>query len=170
SKSASTCATRPISSSFWIARSPAARASCSSCAASKRSASIVPNPEIHHLTGVLNVNKEKGWTSHDVVAKVRSLTAQKRVGHAGTLDPMAQGVLPVLLGRATRLADFIQQGRKTYMATVRLGASTDTDDAEGAVIAESPVPTLSQLRLEQTLARFQGEILQVPPQYSALKV
>ena len=107
-----------------------ALASCSSCAPSRRSASIAPNPD---FTGILNIHKPKGWTSHDVVAKVRGLAAQKRVGHAGTLDPMAEGVLPVLLGRATRLADVIQLGRKTYSATAHLGASTDTDDAEGTV-------------------------------------
>ncbi len=122
------------------------------------------------FTGILNVNKPKGWTSHDVVARVRRLAGQKRVGHAGTLDPMAEGVLPVLLGRATRLADFIHHGRKTYVATIHLGAATTTDDAEGTVIAESPVPALSQLLLEQTLAQFSGEIRQVPPRYSALKV
>jgi tRNA pseudouridine55 synthase len=101
---------------------------------------------------------------------VRRLAGQKRVGHAGTLDPMAEGVLPVLLGRATRLADFIQHGRKTYVATVELGAATDTDDAEGAVIAESPVPELSETIIELILVRFRGDILQTPPQYSALKV
>jgi tRNA pseudouridine55 synthase len=101
---------------------------------------------------------------------VRRLASQKRVGHAGTLDPMASGVLPVLLGRATRLADFIQQGRKTYTATVCLGASTDTDDAEGSITSSMPVPALSQEILATTLAQFQGEILQTPPAYSALKV
>jgi tRNA pseudouridine55 synthase len=115
-------------------------------------------------------NKPKGWTSHDVVAKVRRLAGQKRVGHAGTLDPMAEGVLPILLGRATRLADYIQLGRKTYVATVQLGTATDTDDAEGTVIAQSPIPPLSQHLLEQTLSAFRGEISQTPPKYSALKV
>jgi tRNA pseudouridine55 synthase len=105
-----------------------------------------------------------------VVAKVRGLAAQKRAGHAGTLDPIAEGVLPVLLGRATRLADFIQLGRKSYLATAHLGASTDTDDSEGTVIREQPVPSLTQALLETALDRFRGEILQTPPQYSALKV
>jgi len=122
------------------------------------------------FTGILNVNKPKGWTSHDVVARVRRLAGQKRVGHAGTLDPMAEGVLPILLGRATRLADYIQLGRKTYIATVKLGVATDTDDAEGIVIAESPVPGLSVSSIEAVLAQFRGEISQTPPQYSALKV
>jgi tRNA pseudouridine55 synthase len=105
-----------------------------------------------------------------VVEKVRRLAGQKRVGHAGTLDPMAEGVLPTLLGRATRLADFIQLGRKTYVATVQLGVATDTDDAEGTVIGQSSIPTLSPTLLEETLKTFRGEILQTPPQYSALKV
>ncbi len=83
---------------------------------------------------------------------------------------MAEGVLPVLLGRATRLADFIQLGRKTYLATVRLGAATNSDDAEGSVVAESPIPCLSAEAIEVVLATFRGDILQVPPQYSALKV
>lgn len=125
---------------------------------------------LEDLTGVLNVHKPKGWTSHDVVARVRGLAGQKRVGHAGTLDPMAEGVLPVLLGRATRLADIIQLGHKTYAATAYLGASTDTDDAEGAVIREQPVPPLTDALVAAALDRFRGEIQQTPPQYSALKV
>jgi tRNA pseudouridine55 synthase len=120
--------------------------------------------------GILNVNKPKGWTSHDVVAKVRRLSDQKRVGHAGTLDPLAEGVLPVLLGRATRLADFIQSGQKTYRAVVRLGVATETDDGEGEVISSLAVPPLSSDLLRQRLASFEGEILQTPPRYSALKV
>jgi tRNA pseudouridine55 synthase len=144
-------------------------ASCSSCAASKRNASIA-TPDGGDLVGILNIDKPGGWTSHDVVARVRRLAGQKRVGHAGTLDPMASGVLPVLLGRATRLADFIQLGRKTYAATIRLGASMDTDDAEGTLMLERPVPPLTDELLEDTLAAFRGDILQTPPRYSALKV
>ncbi len=105
-----------------------------------------------------------------MVSKVRRLAGQKRVGHAGTLDPMAEGVLPILLGRATRLAEYIQLGRKTYVAMVQLGVSMDTDDAEGTVIAESPVPDLSVSSIEVVLGQFRGEISQTPPQYSALKV
>jgi tRNA pseudouridine55 synthase len=105
-----------------------------------------------------------------VIAKVRGLAGQKRVGHAGTLDPMAEGVLPVLLGRATRLADLIQLGHKTYVATAHLGASTDTDDAEGTVIRELPVPPLTDALVETVLDRFRGEVRQTPPQYSAIKV
>jgi tRNA pseudouridine55 synthase len=105
-----------------------------------------------------------------VVARVRRLAQQKRVGHAGTLDPLAEGVLPILLGRATRLADFIQSGRKTYVARVQLGTATETDDREGAVIATQPIPSVSRESVESVLSRFCGEILQTPPKYSALKV
>jgi tRNA pseudouridine55 synthase len=105
-----------------------------------------------------------------VVARVRRLASQKRVGHAGTLDPLAEGVLPILLGRATRLADFIQSGRKTYIAKVQLGTATETDDREGAVIATHAVPGLSHSAIEEALLPFTGEILQTPPKYSALKV
>jgi tRNA pseudouridine55 synthase len=105
-----------------------------------------------------------------VVARTRRLSRQKRVGHAGTLDPLAEGVLPVLLGRATRLADFIQSGLKTYVAKVQLGTSTETDDREGAIVATQAVPLLSRAEIEGTLRGFTGEILQIPPKYSALKV
>jgi tRNA pseudouridine55 synthase len=104
------------------------------------------------------------------VARVRKLSHQRRVGHAGTLDPLASGVLPVLLGRATRLMDLVQSGRKTYVTTVSLGSATETDDAEGAITATAPVPRLSAAALHAALAAFQGEILQTPPAYSALKV
>jgi tRNA pseudouridine55 synthase len=105
-----------------------------------------------------------------VVARVRRLAGQARVGHAGTLDPLAEGVLPVLLGRATRLAEWIQAGEKTYRAVVCLGTSTETDDAEGGVTNVAAVPPLSTTGVSEVLARFEGEILQTPPSYSALKV
>jgi tRNA pseudouridine55 synthase len=105
-----------------------------------------------------------------VVARVRRLAGQKRVGHAGTLDPLATGVLPVLLGRATRLMNFVQAGQKSYIAEISLGTATDTDDAEGVVIASGPVPFVNETFLEETLSRFVGEILQTPPKYSALKI
>jgi tRNA pseudouridine55 synthase len=101
---------------------------------------------------------------------VRRLAGQKRVGHAGTLDPLAEGVLPVLLGRATRLADYIQAGRKTYLTVVQLGTATETDDTEGQITEQRPVPGLSETLVQKTLAQLTGEILQVPPKYSALKV
>jgi tRNA pseudouridine55 synthase len=105
-----------------------------------------------------------------VVARVRRLAGQTRVGHAGTLDPLAEGVLPVLLGRATRLADWIQAGQKTYRAVVSLGTATETDDAEGAATKVAAVPRLSAGRLGEVLAGFEGELLQTPPSYSALKI
>src|SRR5689334_18141267 len=111
-----------------------------------------------------------GWTSHDVVARVRRLAEQKRVGHAGTLDPMAEGVLPVLLGRATRLADLLQASHKTYFASVALGTATETDDAEGDVTARADVPLLLPEEVTRVLQTFVGEQLQTPPRYSALKV
>ncbi len=120
------------------------------------------------LVGILNIDKPVGWTSHDVVARVRRVAGERRVGHAGTLDPLASGVLPVLLGRATRLAELIHAYSKTYVAEVRLGVATSTGDAEGAVTEEQPVP--SPLQLDAVLGQFRGDILQVPPAYSAVKV
>jgi tRNA pseudouridine55 synthase len=125
---------------------------------------------VSDLVGILNIDKPQGWTSHDVVARVRRLAGQKRVGHAGTLDPLATGVLPVLLGRATRLMDLIQGGTKTYIAEVRLGAATSTDDTEGEIVAQAPVPPLASSTVEAALDRFRGEIAQTPPAYSAVKI
>ncbi|MFH1086229.1 MAG: tRNA pseudouridine(55) synthase TruB [Chloroflexota bacterium] len=121
------------------------------------------------VTGVLNVNKPGGWTSHDVVAKLRRIVGQRRMGHAGTLDPLATGVLLVCLGRATRVTDYLADAAKTYEATLRLGLSTDTWDADGEIVAEWPVPAFGLDELEAALAPFRGPIAQVPPIYSALK-
>ncbi|MBI4493953.1 MAG: tRNA pseudouridine(55) synthase TruB [Chloroflexi bacterium] len=118
----------------------------------------------------LNLNKPRGMTSHDVVARVRALTGQRRVGHAGTLDPLADGVLPIALGRATRLVDRVGEGEKTYRARVCLGVTTTTDDTEGEVVRRAEVPPLSASDLEAALDRFRGEIEQVPPAFSAIKV
>ncbi len=120
------------------------------------------------MDGILVVNKPPGWTSHDVVARVRRLTRQKRVGHAGTLDPMATGVLLVCLGRATRVAEYLITSDKKYRAVMRLGVETDTYDADGQVLATQPV-NLDESTLRGALERFVGEIDQVPPMYSALK-
>ena len=120
------------------------------------------------MDGILVVNKPQGWTSHDVVARVRRLTHQKRVGHAGTLDPMATGVLLVCLGRATRVAEYLMASDKTYRAVVRLGVEMDTYDAEGQVVATRPVD-VDESALRGALQKFVGEIDQVPPMYSALK-
>ena len=120
------------------------------------------------MDGILNLNKPKGWTSHDVVAYVRRLTHIQRVGHAGTLDPMATGVLLVCLGRATRIVEYLMQGRKHYRAELCLGISTDSHDAAGAVTATAPV-RVDRTDVERALSRFQGSIQQVPPMVSAIK-
>ena len=121
------------------------------------------------MHGFLNIDKPAGMTSHDVIAHIRRSARQKRVGHAGTLDPAATGVLVVALGHATRLIEYVQDTTsKRYLATVYLGATTTTDDAEGQVLATVAVPPLNRAALEEALEPFQGEILQVPPMYSAL--
>ena len=122
------------------------------------------------MDGVLVIDKPWGPTSFDVVRQVRSLLKLKKVGHTGTLDPMATGVLPLCLGEATKVAGFITEGDKAYDATVRLGAETDTQDAEGQVTTRAPVPPLTPALLESALARFRGSFDQMPPMYSAVKV
>ena len=119
--------------------------------------------------GFLLVDKAGGFTSHDVVAGVRSLLGGAKVGHAGTLDPMATGLLVLGVGRATRLLRFVQEADKRYMATARFGVATDTLDAEGAVLAREPMKVTAS-DLEAVLPRFVGPILQVPPMVSAIKV
>jgi tRNA pseudouridine55 synthase len=122
------------------------------------------------LDGFLNVCKPAGPTSHDVVATVRRILKTRRVGHAGTLDPLAEGVLPIALGRATRLVDNLAGADKEYYAEVVLGRTTTTDDAEGEIVAELPVPALTMADLEAALHGFRGAIEQLPPAFSALKV
>ncbi len=122
------------------------------------------------LHGFLNIDKPAGMTSHDVVARVRRIAAQKRVGHGGTLDPAATGVLPIALGEATRLLPYVVDGAKRYEAHIRLGVTTTTDDAEGEVVSERPVPALDEDDINRVLAQFVGSIQQVPPMYSAIQV
>ncbi|MBA3944689.1 MAG: tRNA pseudouridine(55) synthase TruB [Herpetosiphonaceae bacterium] len=122
------------------------------------------------LSGFLNIDKAAGMTSHDVVAQVRRLSRQKRVGHGGTLDPAATGVLPIGLGDATRLLEYLVEGKKSYQAIIRLGSTTTTDDAEGPLITSAPVPSLTTTDLEAAFAPFIGVIAQVPPAYSAIQV
>ncbi len=117
----------------------------------------------------LLVDKDGGWTSHDVVARVRRLAGQKKVGHAGTLDPMATGLLVLALGRATRLIRFVQDQPKEYVAEAQFGVATDTLDADGAVLEREPMP-VSEDDVAAVLPRFVGTIMQVPPMVSALKV
>lgn len=122
-----------------------------------------------YITGLLNINKPEGITSHDVVARVRKLARQRKVGHAGTLDPMATGVLLVCLGQATRLIEYVMASRKEYRATIRFGQVTDTLDAEGRLVAENDPSGLTESRLRSLLPAFQGNIRQYPPIFSALK-
>ena len=120
--------------------------------------------------GVIVVDKPEGWTSHDAVAKMRRLARTRRIGHLGTLDPGATGVLPLLLGRVTRLAQFYLQSEKVYDARIRFGFATDTYDAAGAPLAERVQPEFSREDLEDALREFRGEIEQAPPPVSAKKV
>jgi tRNA pseudouridine55 synthase len=119
---------------------------------------------------VLAIDKPEGWTSHDVVAVVRGVLGTKRVGHGGTLDPQATGLLPVLVGAATKFADRIHEATKVYDALIRFGAETATDDREGAVTREGSVPSLAAGAIEPALATLRGVITQTPPQYAAVKV
>ena len=118
--------------------------------------------------GIIVIDKAQDWTSMDVCAKVRGILHEKRVGHAGTLDPMATGVLPVFVGRATRAVEFASESEKEYIAEIKLGVITNTQDITGQVLEERPV-TVGRADLEAALAPFRGDILQVPPMYSALK-
>ena len=120
-------------------------------------------------SGIINVYKEKGYTSHDVVAKLRGILKQKKIGHTGTLDPQAEGVLPVCLGAGTKLCEFLTDKDKEYEALLLLGVSTDTQDLTGTVKKKLPV-TVSKEEAEQVLRSFVGEYAQIPPMYSAIKV
>jgi tRNA pseudouridine55 synthase len=122
------------------------------------------------MNGVLVVDKPKGITSFDVVREVRRALKVKKVGHTGTLDPMATGVLPICIGDATKIAQFITEASKAYDATVKLGVTTDTLDAEGKVLETRPVPALNRELLERTFDKFRGTFAQVPPMYSAVKI
>ena len=121
------------------------------------------------MTGIINVNKPSGWTSQDVVAKLRGILREKRIGHGGTLDPMATGVLPVFIGRATRAVQFFESADKEYIAGLRLGITTDTRDTTGTVLSQCEA-NISREELESALSAFRGEQLQTPPMYSAVKV
>lgn len=124
--------------------------------------------ENNKLCGVLNINKPLGITSFDVVRQVKRLAREKKVGHGGTLDPEATGVLPVCIGRATKAIDFIMEGEKEYIAKIKLGVVTDTYDREGKILREGKVDFTDQ-EITKVIETFVGDILQVPPMYSALK-
>ena len=119
--------------------------------------------------GIIIIDKPAGWTSMDVCAKLRGMFREKRVGHAGTLDPMATGVLPVFIGRATRAVEFASDSDKEYITGLKLGAVTNTQDTTGEILEERPVG-VTRGELEGVLPRFTGAIEQIPPMYSAIKI
>lgn len=121
------------------------------------------------MDGIIVIRKEKGYTSHDVVARLRGILHMKKIGHTGTLDPEAEGVLPVALGKATRLVDMLTEKEKTYEAVMRLGVVTDTQDMTGTVLSENMV-SVTEAEVEAAAKSFLGDQQQVPPMYSALKV
>lgn len=122
------------------------------------------------LFGVIPVWKPKGMTSHDVVVELRRMTGERRIGHTGTLDPAVEGVLPLCLGQATRISEYIQQLPKRYAGSMILGVSTDTQDQTGRVLREKPVGALDSAKIDEAFKHFQGEIDQIPPMVSAVRV
>lgn len=122
------------------------------------------------MDGIINLNKPAGMTSHDCVAKIRRLTGMKRVGHTGTLDPNATGVLPVCIGGATRVVEYLEKDDKSYRCTLRLGLTTDTQDIWGNVLSVAPEVEISPEQIRETILSFRGTMKQVPPMYSAIKV
>jgi tRNA pseudouridine55 synthase len=122
------------------------------------------------MNGIINFHKPQQVTSHDCVALIRRLTGIKRVGHTGTLDPMATGVLPICIGSATRITEYLDLDEKTYRCTMQLGIETDTQDKWGQILRERPVENLSPDRVAEAVFSFQGDVVQIPPKYSALKV
>ena len=122
------------------------------------------------IHGILNIYKKKGYTSHDVVAKLRGITGQRKIGHTGTLDPEAEGVLPVCLGRATKVCDLLTDRDKTYEAVLLLGIRTDTQDVTGTVTDRGDIQGITREMVEQAARKYVGEYDQIPPMYSALKV
>ena len=126
--------------------------------------------EAPELEGVLLVDKPSGMTSHDVVDRVRRALRMKRIGHAGTLDPMATGLLIILVGKATKLSQYLMSLDKEYVGTIKLGETTDTQDADGDVVATRPVPELTEAQLREAMQGFVGDQYQTPPMFSAKKL
>lgn len=122
------------------------------------------------MNGILIVNKPKNFTSQDVVSKVKKILNEKKAGHTGTLDPLATGVLPVLLGNSTKLSKYLIEHDKVYVAKIKLGQRTDTGDIEGKVIEEKSVPEISVEKIKKALESFLGKGQQIPPMYSAIKI
>ena len=121
------------------------------------------------MDGVIIINKPKGYTSNDIVQIIRKNFSTKKVGHCGTLDPTATGVLPVLIGQATKISKYLVEHNKTYIATIKLGEKTNTGDTEGKVIEQKGIPKLSELIINNVLNSFIGKQWQKPPMYSAIK-
>ncbi|MEG0919508.1 MAG: tRNA pseudouridine(55) synthase TruB [Anaerovoracaceae bacterium] len=124
----------------------------------------------NNISGIIVVNKEKDWTSHDCVAVMRRLVSVKRIGHTGTLDPMAEGVLPICIGTSTRIMEYLDIDYKTYRCEMTLGIETDTQDIWGEVISEKQVEGITKEEILKVCSEFVGDINQIPPKYSALKV
>jgi tRNA pseudouridine55 synthase len=122
------------------------------------------------MDGILSINKATGMTSHDVVARVRKLLHQRRVGHAGTLDPAASGVLPICVGQGTRVAEYLSESGKAYQAEITFGVVTDTYDVEGTITRTADISYLTHARIEEALPHFLGPQMQLPPRYSAIKI
>lgn len=122
------------------------------------------------IHGVINIYKEKGYTSHDVVAKLRGILGQRRIGHTGTLDPDAEGVLPVCLGKGTKLCDLLTEKQKTYETVLLLGRTTDTQDISGRILSEQDVSGIEEDTVREKINSFHGDYEQIPPMYSAIKV
>lgn len=143
---------------------------CIACQA-KSSQAVLPSADhgTPAMTGILNLHKPSGLTSHDVVDRIRGASGLRRVGHAGTLDPAASGVLVVCLGKATRVSAYLMDSRKSYDAQIQLGITTDTGDAEGRVVRSVANIATTRAQVEEALAHFRGRVDQVPPMYSALK-
>ena len=124
-----------------------------------------------NLNGILNVYKEAGWTSFDVVAKLRCILKTKKIGHGGTLDPSVTGVLPIAVGKSTRLLEYMEAAGKIYEGQVTIGFSTETEDADGAIVNQTPVKNnLTESEIDSAMSRFVGKIKQIPPMYSAVKI
>jgi len=130
----------------------------------------VSRPDVSNRHGYLALDKPSGWTSHDVVARVRRIVGVRRVGHAGTLDPAATGVLPIAVGTATRTVEYLAEASKTYLANVTLGIETDSYDAEGNLVSQTDASHITQDVVEEHLAAFRGPISQIPPMHSAIHV
>src|SRR5665811_632872 len=121
-------------------------------------------------SGFLNIDKPPGWTSHDVVARVRRIVGERRVGHAGTLDPAATGVLPIAVGYATRLLPFLERADKSYVATIRFGVETDSGDRDGRLLTRNAVDQIDDADIQRVLSRHTGALAQIPPMHSAIRV